>query len=217
MFENSIDNKSTYTNAEGYELLDLGESIFEDKFIYNGMGYTFNKVPKNMEMRPDLAAISVYNDINYTELLLKYNNIQNPFTLYEDELLIIPSSTQITKHVGTPVSETITTQDALIRNYHAYVDKNKLPNTVGSEKNSTTISKANDQSNLTRSSANEKLSGNTATRFKEANMAPVGSTPIKEVNGRLYFGANSGIKCAADGVTTADYFKEVIKNSIDNS
>lgn len=207
MFENSIDNKSTYLNSDGDELMDLGESIFEDKFIYSGVGYTFNKVPKNMEMRPDLAAISVYNDINYTELLLKYNNIQNPFTLYEDELLVVPSSTQIEKHVGTLLSITNTTEDALIRNYHEYVDKNKLPNTVGSEKNSTSITKTTSQT---------KLTGNTATRFKEANIAPVGSTPIKEVNGRLYFGANSGIKCAADGITTADYFKEVIKNSIDS-
>lgn len=204
MFENTIDKKSTYKTTDGTELLDLGESIFEDKFIYNGIGYTFCKVPENMEMRPDLAAISAYNDVNYTELLLKYNNIQNPFTLYEDELLIIPSSTQIEKHVGTPVSEVNNKQDALIRNYHQYVDKNKLPNTVGSEKNNTSIKQSNN------------LTGNTATRFKEANLAPVGSTPIKEVNGRLYFGANSGIKCAADGITTADYFKEVIKNSIDN-
>lgn len=200
MFENSIDKKSKFTTDDGTEMLDLGESIFQEKYIFNGIGYYFNKVPKDMQMRPDLAAISAYNDVNDTELLLKYNNIQNPFTLYEDELLVIPSSTQLTKYVGT-VQTVATNEDSLIRNYHVYVDKNKLPDTIGSEKNNVSIK------------SKTTLSGNTATRFKEANLAPSNSTPVQEINGRLYFGANSGMKCAVDGISTADYFKEVIKNS----
>ena len=159
-----------------------------------------------MEMRPDLAAMSAYNGEEYTELLLKYNNIQNPFSLAEDDILIIPSSTQIETHTGDIVEEAKENADKLIRNLHNYVDKNKLPDTNGSEKDNSVIKKTTDIKNLT---------GNTATRLKEANIAPLGATQIKEVNGRLYFGTDAGMKCAANGISTSDYIKEIIKNSTD--
>lgn len=206
MFSKSIDSKKAYTTEDGYKAIDLGETIFTDNNIYEGIGYTIYKISKEMEMRPDLAAMSAYNGEEYTELLLKYNNIQNPFSLAEDDILIIPSSTQIETHTGDIVEEAKENADKLIRNLHNYVDKNKLPDTNGSEKDNSVIKKTTDIKNLT---------GNTATRLKEANIAPLGATQIKEVNGRLYFGTDAGMKCAANGISTSDYIKEIIKNSTD--
>lgn len=216
MFSKSIDNKKTYTTEDGYQAIDLGESIFTDDNIYEGIGYTIYKTPKEMEMRPDLAALSAYNGEEYTELLLKYNNIQNPFSLSEDDILVIPSSTQIENHTGEIIDEQKENADKLIRNLHNYVDKNKLPNTNGSEKDNSVIKKSTDTKNLTGGSNNKTLTGNTATRFKEANIATLGASQIKEINGRLYFGTDAGMKCAANGISTSDYLKEIIKNSTDN-
>lgn len=223
MFSKSIDNKKTYSTEDGYQAIDLGESIFTNDNIYDGIGYTIYRTPKEMEMRPDLAAMSAYNGEEYTELLLKYNNIQNPFSLAEDDILVIPSSTQIETHTGKIVNEQKENADKLIRNLHNYVDKNKLPDTNGSEKDNSVIKKANDTSKLTGASNTnssgtntKKLTGNTATRFKEANLATLGASQIKEINGRLYFGTDAGMKCAANGISTSDYLKEIIKNSTDN-
>lgn len=231
MFKRSIDDKPKYTDNDNNTLVDLGYSIFSTDKIFNAIGYTVYRVSENLTMRPDLVARAAYGDEGHTELLLKYNNVQNPFTVNANDIMIFPSSTQIGSYVGTPIETQKQNADELIRQFHKYVDKNKKPDTIGSEKNDSKIQKPSSDD-----SALSKLTGNTATRassdaaiagvgynglatstskFKEANMAAVGTSAIKEIDGKLYFGANAGVKCAADGMTTSEYMKEIIKNSTD--
>lgn len=42
--------------------------------------------------RPDLIAIKFYGDSNDTELILKWNNISNPFSITEGDILEIPDN-----------------------------------------------------------------------------------------------------------------------------
>jgi hypothetical protein len=43
-------------------------------------------------MRPDLVAISEYGNVDYTEYILKYTGICNPFALDDDDILMIPNA-----------------------------------------------------------------------------------------------------------------------------
>jgi hypothetical protein len=42
--------------------------------------------------RPDLIALKYYKNIDFVEIILKYNNISNPFSINEGDVLIIPVS-----------------------------------------------------------------------------------------------------------------------------
>jgi hypothetical protein len=42
-------------------------------------------------MRPDLVSLSMYRTIDNTELILKYSGISNPFSLDDDDVLLIPN------------------------------------------------------------------------------------------------------------------------------
>ena len=207
MFNRTIDSKSVYEDRDGFELVDLGSSIFDRKNIYAGISSNVYKVGADMEMRPDSLSFAAYGNEEYTELLLKYNDIQNPFTIKKDDIMIFPSATSIEKFATTRYEGNKENQDALIRQFHKYVDKNKKPDTIGSEKNNKKIESGGGASPTV-------LTGN-QTRFKEANLAAVGAKAIKEVDGRLYFGEDTGMKCAVNGINTSDYMREVIKNSTD--
>ena len=48
-------------------------------------------VGKEYACRIDLLAQRYYGDASYADFLLKYNNISNPFTIGEGDILLIPS------------------------------------------------------------------------------------------------------------------------------
>lgn len=211
-FSRSLDSKRKYTDDQGQELLDLGESIFTTDNIFQGTSITLSKVRKGMEMRPDIISRAVYGNEDYTELLLKYNNIQNPFAIDSDDVLVLPSAIHIERNVGEKIDDSNgPSEDSLIRQYHKYVDKSKKTDTAGSEKNTTSVPK----DSKTQNAIKDQLYSE--DKYKEANLANIGSTAIKEVDGRLYFGADADIKCATDGIATSDYLKKVIQNSIDTA
>ena len=79
MFSKVLEEKNTYKNSEGVLLKDLTESIFIN---VNSMGdelCSYYRVSKDMEMRPDKVSTSLYGENKYTEIILKYSNIDNPF------------------------------------------------------------------------------------------------------------------------------------------
>jgi len=45
-------------------------------------------------MRPDLVSQAMYNTDEYTEFILKFAGISNPFTLDKDDTLLVPNITQ---------------------------------------------------------------------------------------------------------------------------
>lgn len=47
-------------------------------------------VDKFQEARPDLIAAKYYNDPSLLDIILKYNNISNPFSITEGQVIAIP-------------------------------------------------------------------------------------------------------------------------------
>lgn len=211
-FENTIDKKPLYVDNDGNVLVDLGETIFSTDNIFSGISLTLSKVAKDMDMRPDIVSRSVYGDEKYTELILKYNDIQNPFSLEHDQVLVLPSSINIDKNIMDKVETDNVSQDSLIRQYHKYIDKSKNTDTVGSEQNKTNVPKSSNGNNNNSSTLGDIKAA--ADNYKEANLANIGARAIKEIDGKLYFGADSDMKCATDGIATADYLKKIIQNSV---
>lgn len=196
MFKNTLDSKDTYIDKNGIELVDLGISIFDTKFIYSGITCNIYKGFDGLNMRMDNLSNALYSTEDYTEMLLKYNDIQNPFSVDESSTFIVPSIVDITKNVTQPTYVTRQNQENLVRNYHKYIDKSKLPDTTGSEKNDMSIDSAEP-----------------SIQLQEPNITDVGTSAITEIGNRLYFGANSGL-CAADGITTTELFNKVIKANL---
>ena len=87
MFKNSIDNKEIFTNNEGIDMVNLTDSIFGVKDSV--VTCSFYKVKKNMEMRPDLMSIAAYGEEGYTEMIIKYSQIDNPFAIEEGDIIDI--------------------------------------------------------------------------------------------------------------------------------
>lgn len=189
MFEKVIDKKALLIDGNNETIVDLTESCFKDK-INTDINYSFKRVPRDMVMRMDLISYAQYNTDEYTEILLKYNDISNPFTLNYDDILLIPTIDSMVENLTTKKNKDDIAK--LVRNYHRYIDTNKLPKTVGSEKNTVKIEK----------------------NYTEANMSNEDSQSIVMRNGRIYFGNNSNVECSTDGITASDFNIQKLKNEL---
>lgn len=188
MFENSIDKKSIIV-INNEEIIDLTKSCFNEKKSENII-YSVRKVPYNMIMRMDLISYAQYGTDEYTDLLLKYNDISNPFTLNYNDIIYIPSMETIANDISTPEVISKENNAKLVRNYHKYIDKTKAPNTVGSQKNEIKIDK----------------------NYTEANLSQEDTSPIVLRNGRMYFGNNSNVECSTNGISASDFEIQKIEN-----
>lgn len=209
MFDRTIDRKSTFIDEDGYDVVDLGSRIFSTDDILTGIPINVYRIGDNMNMRSDLLSYAAYAKDSYTEMLLKYNNIQNPFTVQFGDILIVPSVNNIFDHVTSPANtNTEKDEDKLIREFHKYIDKDLKPNTRGSEELSMNIPK----SSTTKLDELKKM--NSTSRYKEPEIADEGTSSIQLRNGKIYFGANTNIKCAGDGITASEFIQSNIKNNI---
>jgi len=89
MFLNSIDRKPLFQKPDGNVVRDLTQSMFDfrtDDYI----NFSVYRVPRDYAMRPDLIAQVMYNNTIYTEYILKYNGISNPFTIGEGDVIVVP-------------------------------------------------------------------------------------------------------------------------------
>lgn len=213
MFNNTIDNKQHYINADGIEMLDLSDSIFDSQ--ESGITCTFYKVTSEMIMRPDLMSISSFGEDKYTEMIMKYSEIDNPFAINKDDLIAVPSLNSIYNEVkDTSLSnpETGAGYD-LVKNYHKYIDKSKLPEYNGTKE--------------------PDAAGTKVVPQVEPNLANDGNSGISIINGRLYFGPNVSVNssdiedvdgdnavinnlvdCAKNGVTVGQFLNATVKNSL---
>ena len=235
MFKNSIDNKTAYTNRDGIDMLDLSDSIFGTS--NSVVTCSFYKVRKNMEMRPDLMSIAAYGEDTYTEMIIKYSQIDNPFAIEEGDVIAVPTLNSIYDDVkDIYVSKDTKEGYDLVKNYHKYIDKSKVPNKVGAEESTAydnSIKSAND--NSLRDITNPTNNNETAQGGEpvEGNLANNGQSGIFLKNGRLYFGPNVSTKpsdvsdiegvntadselvdCARNNVTIGQFLNATLKNSL---
>ena len=196
MFSRSLDKKKTYT-FDGIEVVDLSESIFDPKKAMTQICTPY-KVSKELEMRPDLVSKYLYGSTDYTEMLLKYSLINNPFSIERGDLIFAASLSNIYNPVKDTEMDTTGAFDA-VKNYHKYIDKNKVPDKAGSDNVTQKIEKSP----------------------SEANISKKGDSGLTVKNGKIYFGAideqlvpvdDALIECATDGTTLGEFLNATIKN-----
>jgi hypothetical protein len=74
-----------------------------DAAVLGKLGSTIRLVVDSFTvMRPDLIAHTVYGDQGMADLVLKYNGISNPFSLYEGQVIFLPDSRELNKTLKTP-------------------------------------------------------------------------------------------------------------------
>lgn len=189
MFVNSIDSKPIFKRPDNIEVKDLTASMFNLK-VQNYITYNIYKVPAEFAMRPDLISAAVYGNSLYAEIILKYNGISNPFTIQEDDLILIPNldsaKANISPQKGSP-------RDAgkKLRDSYKYIDPTKIPKGKNDFQNRQIISAPDGA--------------------LPPNMAKEGEPQITYRNGRVYFGTNIDT-CLQNGMTQSEFLTTVIKS-----
>lgn len=74
----------------GVKYIDLSQNVFSSTLIYDSiLGYEV--IDAFTEMRIDKIALKWYGDTSKIGLILKANNIFNPFSIKDGDILIIPN------------------------------------------------------------------------------------------------------------------------------
>lgn len=89
--------KSNYLNEDVYNFLD---KTFE---IPTNFKFDIIKVSPQYVARPDLLSYDVYGTDLYVDVICKLNGISNPFELNEGDLIVIPSSADVSKFFVKPI------------------------------------------------------------------------------------------------------------------
>ena len=214
MFTRSIDSKGKYTLDDGTEVIDLADGIFDPNKAMTQFCSIF-KLRKEYEMRPDLVSMVLYGSTDYTEMVMKYSLIPNPFALEENDLIYNAALSNI----YNPIKETEIDNNGVfdaVKNYHKYIDKSKVPSQPGSDQNNLEIPGV-EKYNSTTPSKNGINDYNT-----EANISKTGDTGITIKDGKIYFGDidstitktdSSIVDCATSGITIGEFINAAIRNS----
>ena len=182
MFSKSLDNKDTYINNDNIELVDIMDSMYNKKYDFLSV-HSIYRANKQCEMRPDYLSICLYGDEAYAEIAIKSAMIANPFSLEMGDLVYAMTL----DNIYNDVKDFIKTSDMpggslydLVKRFHKYIDKDKVPAADGSEENKV-----------------KALSEN-AKPALEPNISKTGATGIVVKNGKIYFGKN---KSEADRIS----------------
>ena len=207
MFSRTLDHKGTYM-YDGIEVVDLADSIFDSNIAMTQICSLY-KVSKELEMRPDLVSKSLYGTTDYTEMILKYSLINNPFSIECGDLIYSASISSIYNPVKETSADSTGMFDA-VKNYHKYIDKSKVPEKAGSDSVNVQVSQ---QKNSIQKN-NESPS--------EANISKKGGSGLTLKNGKIYFGAidesitsvdSSIVDCATNGTSLGEFLNATLRNS----
>jgi hypothetical protein len=132
----------------------------------------------------------VYNTTQYTEIILKFNGISNPFSIDKGDMILVPNLDGAKEKMIKPESG-YKSDLAKIRNSYKYIDPAKIPSKSAS---------LQDYDNRQLKNA-----------FLPPNFAEENTTQIIQRNGRVYFG-ESVATCVQNGVSAAEFLSLAIKN-----
>lgn len=172
MFTKSLDNKITYTNSDGIEMIDIMDTIYMGMYDEKTI-HSVYKANKQCEMRPDYLSACLYGDEAYAEIAIKTAMLSNPFALEAGDIVYAMTLDNIYNNVKEVVIDSKNggpSMYELVKRYHKYIDKDKVPKAAGSEENKIKITP-------------DKLA-------LEPNISKTGSTGITIKNGKIYFGKN---------------------------
>ena len=200
MFTRTLDSKGTYKIDQGIEVIDLADGIFDPNKAMTQICSIY-KVRKEYEMRPDLISSVLYGTTDYTEMILKYSLINNPFALEKDDLIYGASMSDIYNPIKDTEIDNTGVFDA-VKNYHKYIDKSKVPEKPGSDKVNISIPSSNKDS--------------------EANISKTGNTGLTIKDGKIYFGDiddqitkvdSSIVNCATNGTSLGEFLNAALRNN----
>jgi hypothetical protein len=103
--------KNIITDENGDQCLDLLQSSYKPGISITLMD--IHVVTEKTAMRPDLISIQYYGTPKYIDLICEINNIYNPFSIKEGDVLGIPSVSNDDQLYAIPPSEdssTVATQ-----------------------------------------------------------------------------------------------------------
>ena len=123
MFTHSIDEKPHIVDDKGNEIVNLAASMFKESAA-EIQSYTIKRMSSFFEMRPDLVANTEYGNTKDTEFILKYSGISNPFSLKDDDILMIPNEEEA--EARTAEGQTMNDNKAVeaqIRNMFKFVNQ----------------------------------------------------------------------------------------------
>lgn len=83
-------NKKQKINVKGEDYYDLSENSYLSDNIYDAI-IGVEVVQERHAMRIDLISLKWYGTTKNVDIILKANNIFNPFTINAEDLLIIPA------------------------------------------------------------------------------------------------------------------------------
>ena len=215
MFTNTIDKKPTIIDNNGNEIVDLTKSIFS-KGATGLNTYQTVKLNDTYQMRPDKVAFAEYGTDEYTEYILKYSGVSNPFSLDQEDVLFIPDPTEAKAQMADIEDTQISIQDQ-VQTYYKFTNKDFKSDSTSYD-------------NL----ANKEIpSGRPKSDTTDGFMVPYISdqgSAITIKNGRMYFGTDAGNttlpedyaeklataldeKCATNGMSLTDFVRASIVNA----
>lgn len=95
-------NKYSVTKSDGDVLPDITRSSIDPEKLSNVSSTKRVRVDSFTNMRPDLISHASYGSQDYTDLLLKYNGISNPFSIGEGQIFFIPDVNDLREIVKVP-------------------------------------------------------------------------------------------------------------------
>ena len=155
-------------------------------------------------MRPDLVSQMMYDTDDFTEFVLKFAGISNPFTLDDDDVLLIPNDSQAVGMMADNKNESDGGSDgvssgtmAQIRNFFKFVNTEYQ----------------SDRSSYDRLKATKIPSGVIDTTAQQELEPPYisedGRTSVSIRNGRVYFGEDSGMQIASQAAGAQNVTRSV--------
>lgn len=104
------------------DLYDLTESTFVTQNIPL---YPY-EVQRGEEMRIDLVSDSIFNTLDYTDVLLNINNIDNPLNIKEGSIIYYSDTNVMDAlRISQPTSDTLVTTKLSNTNKSTRVDRNR--------------------------------------------------------------------------------------------
>lgn len=183
------------TDPSGNELVDLTRSIFK-KDANPIKDYTMLHMDAYHHMRPDLVSHTMFGTDRYTELILKFTGVSNPFTLDDDDVLIIPNAAEAEgmlvkgNEEGDEALRTGTI--AQIRNFYKFVNQDYKSDRSSYDK----LANMNIPSGVINPSE---------VAQKQAIVPYIsedGRTAVTIRGGKMYFGEDMGMPVAGQSGTT---------------
>ena len=188
-----------------------GES-FKD-LTYPSVRYNFDPyivgvyaVNEQTEMRPDIAAKSVYGTSDFWDILLKFNGISNPFSLCKEDRLLVPDVDDMKQNLAPSGSKNQVANQVR----QQYIDVSKKA------KEDPRLANIETKRREAQRKKAESVGGVPSVNNLPPNIAEEGDREIVIKGGKIQFGPNisRGKKECEVPLSKSEFIAKLIKNRL---